>query len=112
MVSMLALRMRDSDPSQDFGEFSILPWPEKEMPVIGHETIGGNQDARTSMGFGQNLLKGEIVGGFLKQRQSPNPSVQDEIGESVGSQSGAARHGRSSNEAKRCCHESLPIPFY
>jgi len=85
MVGMTALRMGQGDPAEDFREFSILLWLEEEMPVIGHEAVGGNPKARTSMRFSQNLFKGPIVGSHVKQRQPPNPPVQDVVGEVAGS---------------------------
>ena len=42
MMRMPALRMRDRDPAEHLGAFAILllPRPDEEMPMIGHEAIG------------------------------------------------------------------------
>lgn len=112
MVGVPALGMRDDDPAQDFGEFAILPWPEKKMPVIGHETVGGNPEARASMRFIQDLLKGEIVRGLLKQGQSPNPAVQDMVGKGSSSQSGTAEHVGASNKVAAPLPRKTPDPFF
>lgn len=84
MMGMPALRMGHGDPAKNFGEFSILPGPEEEMPVIGHETVGGNPEARMRGSVSENLFKGKIVGSLFKQRQSPHTTVQDVIGEAAG----------------------------
>ena len=61
MSDMPALCMGHGDPAEDFREFSILAWPEEEVPVIGHEAIGGNADAERRMGFSQDGLKDDVV---------------------------------------------------
>lgn len=37
MMGMPALRMRDSDPAKNLGEFAIMSRPKQKMPVIGHQ---------------------------------------------------------------------------
>jgi hypothetical protein len=67
MMRMPALRMRDGNPAEDLGEFSILTRPEEEMPVIGHQAVGGDADLGLCVGFGENLLKGGVVSGLFKE---------------------------------------------
>ena len=84
VMGMPALRMGDGDPAEDFGEFPILPRPEEEMPVIWHQAIGGDADVRLGVGFSEDLFKGRIVGGLLKEREPADTAVQDVIGEVSG----------------------------
>jgi hypothetical protein len=75
-----------------------MPGPEQQVPVIRHQTIGGNADAGLGVGLRQNLFKGGVVSGLLKQRESADATVQDVIGEVSSSETWTARHGRSSTE--------------
>ncbi len=98
MMGMPALRMRDGDPAENLREFPILSRPEKEMPVIGHQIIGGNANLGLSPGFGENLLKGGVVSGLLKERQPSHAMVQGVISKVSGSEVWAARHREVSAE--------------
>ena len=60
------MRVCDGYPPQDFGEFSVMPRPEKEMPMIRHQTIGGDTDLGLGVGFGQNFLKRGVVSRFVE----------------------------------------------
>ncbi len=75
MMGMPALRMRDGDSAEDLGEFSIMTKPEQQVPVIGHQAIGCNANLGLSLGFGENLLKGGVVSGLLKNRQPSHATV-------------------------------------
>ena len=76
-------------------QFPITPRPEHEMPVIRHQAIGRDAYPGLGVGLGQNLLKGGVVSGFLKQRESPDTAVQDMIGEIPSSEVRATWHGAS-----------------
>jgi hypothetical protein len=41
-MRMPPLRVRDRDPTQHLGQFSIVSGPQQQMPVIRHETMGSN----------------------------------------------------------------------
>ncbi len=92
MLDMPALRMGHGDPAEDLRELSILARPEEEVPVIGHEAIGGNTDAEHGVGLGQNGFKGDVIRGGFKQRKSSHPTVQDMIGEVAGSKARTTWH--------------------
>lgn len=92
MMGMPALCMRDGDPAEDLGEFPIMSGPEEEMPVIGHQAVGGDAKLGLSLGFGENCLKGGVVSGLLKERQPAHATVQDVIGEVSNSKAWAAGH--------------------
>ena len=49
--------------------------------MIGHQAIGGDADLGLSLGFGEDVFKGGVVSGLLEQRQSPDATVEDVIGE-------------------------------
>ncbi len=95
MLDMPALRMGHGDPAEDFRELSILAWPEEEVPVIGHEAIGGDANAKGSVGFRQNGLKGHVIGRGFKQWESAHPTVQNMIGEVAGSKARTTWHRES-----------------
>ncbi len=80
MMRMPPLCMGHGDPAEHLGEFAIVAGPEQEMPVIGHQAVGGNADAGCCVGFGENVLKGGVVSGLLEQRKAPDTTVQDVIG--------------------------------
>lgn len=44
VMGIPVLGMGDGDPAEDVREFAVMPGPEEEMPVIGHQVIGGNAD--------------------------------------------------------------------
>jgi len=62
------------------------------MPVIRHEAIGGDADLGLGVGLGENLFKRAVVSGFLKERESPDTTIQDMIGESAGGEAWTAWH--------------------
>jgi hypothetical protein len=112
MVGMPALCMGDGDPAQDLREFSILLRPEKEVPVIRHQAIGGDADLGLSLGFGQNLFKGGIVSGLLEEGESSHTTVQDVIGEVSRSEAWTAWHGGMFTECGvGLSRKRLPTPF-
>ena len=84
MVGMLALHMRDGASPQHLREFAILSRPEEEVPVIQHQAIGSDAEAGLGVRLSQNLLKGGVVSGLVKQRESPDATVQIVIGEISG----------------------------
>ena len=81
--------------------------------MIRHQTIGGDTDLGLSLGLGQNLLKRGVISGFLKQGKSPNPTVQDMIGEISSSKAWTARHRESSTECEALLSrkDSRPLLF-
>jgi hypothetical protein len=87
----------DGDPAEHFGEFSILPRPEQEMPVSWHQAIGGDAKARIGLGFGQNLFKRGIISGFLEEGEASHPTIQDMVGKGAGNKSGTTWHRESSS---------------
>jgi len=93
VMRMPALRMRDGNPAEDFRKFPVLPGPEEQVPMIRHEAIGGNADLSLGVGLGENLFKGGVVSGCLKERESPDAAIQDVIGEVAGGEAWTARHG-------------------
>jgi len=93
VMGMPALRMRDGDPTEDFRKFPVLPGPEEEMPMIRHEAIGGNADLGLGVGLGENLFKGGVISGCLKERESSDTTIQDVIGKISGGEAWTAWHG-------------------
>lgn len=84
MVGMPALGMRHGDPAEDFRKFPVQPGPEKQMPMIRHEAIGGDADLGVGVGLGENLFKGGVISGCLEERESSDAAIQDMIGEVAG----------------------------
>lgn len=76
-----ALCMGNGDSGQHFREFSIVSRPEEKVPVIRHQAIGGDADLGLGLGFGENLFKGGVVSGLLKEREPSDTPVQHMIGE-------------------------------
>ena len=111
MMRMPALRMRDRDPAEHLGEFAIMPRPEEEMPMIGHEAIGCDANLGLSVGLSENFLKRGVVRGLLEQPESADTPIQDMIGESPAARRG--RRGMAGLVAKPafCCQEKTPDPF-
>jgi hypothetical protein len=93
MMRMPALRVRDRDPAQYLGEFAIMPRPEEEMPMIGHEAISCDANLGLSVGLGENSLKRRVVRRLLEQRESADTPIQDMIGEIPSSEARPAWHG-------------------
>ena len=80
--------------------------------MIGHQAIGGDSDPGLGVSFGENLLKGSVVSGVLKQGESPNPTVQDMIGEISSSEAWAAWHGRSFSKAATRLSRKYSRPLF
>jgi hypothetical protein len=83
--------MRDGDPAEDIGKSPIMSRQEEEMPVIGHQAVGG-ADLGLGLGFVENLLKGSVVSGSVEERQPSDTTVQDMIREVSSSKAWAAWH--------------------
>ncbi len=73
VIGMPALGVRHRDPPQHLGEFPISSWPHEQMPMIRHQAIGLDAQARGRMGFGHNLFERGVIGRFLEQRQAADP---------------------------------------
>ncbi len=95
MVGMPTLRMGDSDPPEDLGEFSVPAWPEQQMPVSGHEAIGNDADASIGVGLGQDLFKTGVVSGCLKQGEPAHPTVQNMVGKVASGKTWTTGHRKS-----------------
>ena len=72
---MPTLRVRYRDPAHDFGELAIVPRPQKQMPVVRHQTVRRNPDARPLVSFVKNFFKGKIVAGLVEQPQATDTAV-------------------------------------
>jgi hypothetical protein len=92
MMRMPALRMRERDPMKYLGEFAILPRPEKKMPMIGHEAIGGDANVGPSVCLKENVLKCGVVRWLFEQFESADTPIQDMIGEVPSSKARPAWH--------------------
>jgi len=66
--------------------------PEEEIPVIRHQAIGCDPYPGLGVGFSQSLLERSIVSRLLEQREPPNPTVQDMIGEISSSEAWTTWH--------------------
>ena len=93
-----ALRMRDGDPAEDFRKLPVQPGPEKQMPMIRHEAIGGDADLGVGVGLGENLFKGGVISGCLEERESPDTTIQDVIGKVTSNKAWTAWHAGSCSE--------------
>jgi hypothetical protein len=84
--------MRDGYPAEDIGKSPIMSRQEEEMPVIGHQAVGGDADLGLGLGFVENLLKGGVVSQFVEERQPSDTTVQDMMREVSSSKAWAAWH--------------------
>lgn len=74
-MSVPTLGVRYRDPTHDFGELAIVARPQKQMPVVRHQTVPGNPDARSLVSFVKNLFKVKIVAGLVEQPQATDTAV-------------------------------------
>jgi len=65
--------------------------------MIRHQAIGRDTNSGAVLGFRQDVLKRGVVRGLLKQRESPNSTVEDMIGKIASCEARPARHGSSSS---------------
>ncbi len=63
-------------------------------PFLTSQAIGGDSDPGLGVSLGENLLRGGVVSGFLKQGESPASAVEDVVGEISGSKAWTAWHDR------------------
>lgn len=94
---MPALGVGDRNPAERFGELTILPRPEQEMPMSRHQAIGDDAEASMGLGFGQDSFKRGIVGGSLKEGEASHSTIQDMVGKGAGNESGTTWHKGSSS---------------
>jgi len=80
--------------------------------MIRHQAIGGDPYPGLGMGLGQNLLKGDVVRRLLKQREPPDPTVQDMIRKISSCKAGAAGHTAFVSIPETRVKKRLPTPFY
>jgi hypothetical protein len=85
--------MRDRDPAEYLGELAIMPRPQKKMPVVGHQAIGGDANLGLSVGLRENVLKRGVVRRLFEQSESADTPIQDMIGEIPSSEARPAWHG-------------------
>ena len=105
--------MREGDPAEDLGEFSVLSRPKQQVPVIRHQTVGGDADLGLGLGFGQNLLKGGVVSGLVEEQQpSSYATVQHVIGEVSRSKAWAARPADLLLKTRRSRQEKDSRPLF
>lgn len=64
MVGMPALGVGDGDPSEHLGEFTIPSRPQEQMPMVGHQAVGGDANL--------GLACGLRPGSFQRRRNSPS----------------------------------------
>jgi len=79
--------------------------------MIRHQAIGGDPYPGLGMGLGQNLLKGDVVRRLLKQREPPDPTVQDMIRKLSSCKAGAAGHTALVSIPETRVMKRLPTPF-
>ena len=79
--------------------------------MIRHQAIGGDPYPGLGMGLGQNLLKGDVVRRLLKQREPPDPTVQDMIRKISSCKAGAARHTALVSIPETRVMKRLPTPY-
>jgi hypothetical protein len=76
--------------------------PKEEVPMIGHQAIGGDANLGMRVSFRENVLKCVVVRRFLEQLESADASVQYMIGKVPSSEARAAWHGASCIETSIC----------
>jgi hypothetical protein len=72
-----------------------MPRPEEEVPMIGHQAIGGDANLGLSVSLSENFLKRGVVRRLLEQLEPADASIQDMIGEVPSSEARPAWHGAS-----------------
>ena len=89
---MPTLGMGDGQPAQRLGKLFIATWPQQQMPVVGHHTVGQQANTGASDGRLQHALEGEVIPVGCKQRQPPHAAIQYMVNETAGGDAGTARH--------------------
>ncbi len=60
-MRMPALGVRQGQPADKPRELAILPRPDKQVPVVGHEAIGQQAGLRAFHGLCQHRLEGQVI---------------------------------------------------
>ena len=65
-------------------EIAVVPRPEDQVPVIGHETVGENTHCYTFLHFTQYTFEGSVVFVLLENGQTRVGAVDDMIDQTAG----------------------------
>src|SRR5688572_20667934 len=71
-----ALGVRERQPADESGELAIAARPDDEMPVIRHEAVGQEASFGPLDGLQQDVLKGFVIGGRVKDREPGIGAIQ------------------------------------
>jgi hypothetical protein len=79
MLRVPALRVRESQPTHEFGEIAVALRPNHQMPMVRHDAIGQQADVHPVERFGQQADKGLMISGFGKERGPSEGAIEQVV---------------------------------
>ena len=92
MSSVPSLGMGQRHPTHKLRQITIITGPQKQMPVIAHDTVSANTHPDPLNTLSQNLLKSQKIGVLTKYPQSTIGPVKNVINVSTQCYSISSRH--------------------
>ncbi len=84
MMCMPALGVGQRHPGHELGELPISPWPQHEMPVVGHDAVGEDPHRHACVRLAKHALKRLEVRWLFKDRQARIGAIEDVINNVAG----------------------------
>jgi hypothetical protein len=60
--------MRQRQPVQKVGQFTVLARPEDEVKMVGHQAVGQDSEGQLVFGLAEYPFKGGVVAVFVEER--------------------------------------------
>jgi hypothetical protein len=71
VVGMPALRMRQGEPVDEIRQFTVVAWPEQQMPVVRHHAVRQQAHAGHMVErFARDPLEGVVIALLLEDGQA------------------------------------------
>jgi hypothetical protein len=84
MVRVPPLRVRHRQQAQEFAQVAVLPRPEHQMPMVGHQAVTHEAHGQPLMGALDDAFHRLVIRVILEQQPAPDSAVEDVIGNPAG----------------------------
>src|SRR5208337_4868110 len=105
------LGVGQSQPANESRELSVLPRPDNQVPVIGHDAVGQQPCSRAIDGLFQDPLKRLVVLVFLKDRHPRVGAIEDMVDQATVIRSFRSAHVAKATKWPSLCPGKVPDTF-
>jgi len=97
VMAMVTTNVSGEQPLHEVAEVSVVSGPNRQMEVVGHQTIGEQTDGRPLPGLVKEFQEGDIIAVFMEHRAASVATIQDVVAiTTLRSSTGAWHRGRLS----------------